>query len=241
VTPAGARRARAAREAVRAAVVWTAIELAIRWVGPLLVLMASPASEGLAGRLETTDAWGLLGTATVLWMCFRRRARSVGLGWADLGYRCGRGAVLAGVAGGIVVLPVAALTAAFLDVPGFGLSWDGLFRGIREAGPCVAALMVLANGLVGPTVEEYAWRGYIQRAAIAAWGPAAGVTATSLAFVVKHVIVDLSAARVASLAAIGLGLGVIAVRWGTVASTVAHVLVNTSATLVVLALAVRGV
>jgi membrane protease YdiL (CAAX protease family) len=241
MTRVGTRRAKAARDAVGAVAVWTALEGTVRWAGQVLALLAAPTAEGIAGRLETADAWAVLVSAVLLGVCFRRRARSRGLGWVELGYRCTREAAAAGVTGGIAVTAVAALAAGTVDGPVFGPGrTDGVLRGIAEAGPWVAVLVVVANGLVGPAVEEYAWRGYVQRAATETWGPAAGAAATAAAFTAKHVVVDLSAGRTASLAVIALALGAIAARWGTAASTVAHAILNTTATLVVLALALRG-
>ncbi|MDQ7858809.1 MAG: CPBP family glutamic-type intramembrane protease [Armatimonadota bacterium] len=235
----GARRP--AADALCAAAAWVGVEAGVRWTAQALVVLPARDGPGLPGRLEAADAWALLAVAGLSWGLFTWLARTRGLGWSDLGYRFDRTVPVVGVLGGLVVGAVAATAAIGVDVPIFGLRLDDeVLRRVVEAGPWTAALMLLGNGLAGPAAEEYAWRGYIQRAATAAWGRAAGVALTAAAFAAKHVLLDLSTARTASLLVVAAGLGIVAARWGTAASTVAHVILNTSAAVALLVLALRG-
>jgi membrane protease YdiL (CAAX protease family) len=239
VRPPGASRP--AADALGAIAAWVVVEAGVRWTAQALLVLAAPDGRAAPGRLEAADAWALLMVAGLSWALFARLARARQLGWSGLGYRLDRAAMAAGLLGGLAMAAAAAGAAVGVDVPVFGLRLDDeKLRGVVEAGPWVAALMLLGNGIAGPAAEEYAWRGYIQRAAVAAWGRGTGVALTAGAFAAKHVLVDLSVARTASLLIVAVGLGLVAARWGTAASTIAHVILNTGASVALLVLALRG-
>jgi membrane protease YdiL (CAAX protease family) len=228
-------------DALWAVVAWTVVEVGVRWTAQAAVVLAAPDGRAAPSHLEAADAWALMVVAGLSWGLFARLARARRLGWADLGYRLDRAVLAVGLLGGLALAIGAVGAAVAADVPVFGLRVDDeRLRGVVEAGPWIAALMLLGNGVAGPVAEEYAWRGYIQRAAVAAWGRGLGVALTAGAFAAKHVLVDLSVARAASLLVVAAGLGLVATRWGTAASTVAHVILNTGAVVALLVLALRG-
>ena len=167
----------------------------------------------------------------VLMLVFGRRVLRERLGPADFGYRWSRPAVLAGAISGVVLLAIflgtAAVDRAVFDA-GDDTRWSKRLTG---ASPLAMLALVLGNGLLAPLVEEYAWRGYIQTRLVHEWGLAAGLAATTVGFAAKHLIVDWSLVRPITLLVGSAALSVIAHRWGTAASTLAHAATNTAATL----------
>jgi membrane protease YdiL (CAAX protease family) len=226
------RRALALRGAA-AAVVWTAIEYALRvpCAGLLLrVLWRAGIARSPAGRLAV-DAWLLVPVMGALAAVFLRLARRDNLTWSALGYQGDRRRLAAGVLGGVAVIMASMLTSivdASLVSPPDGRAAFGIALGSAGA-PALAALM-LGNGVLAPIVEEFAWRGYIQTRFARAWGPVPAILATSALFALKHVLVDWSLTRVASLIAAALALGIIGRRYGTTASTASHLTMNFAAT-----------
>ncbi|MDF9746884.1 CPBP family intramembrane glutamic endopeptidase [Natrinema salsiterrestre] len=96
-----------------------------------------------------------------------------------------------------------------------------------EARPALAILFLVGNGFVVPVAEEQVWRGIVQTDLVDGFGVVVGIGIASVAFALKHVIVDLSVSRLTMLLTLGLLLGVVRHRWGTASSTVTHALINT--------------
>lgn len=105
--------------------------------------------------------------------------------------------------------------------------------GLREVfttAPWVIVIMLLGNGVAVPIAEERVWRGIIQTDLVARLGAVGGISVTTIVFALKHVLIDGSLVRVGSLLVLGAGFGMIRHRWGTGASTIAHILTNLGAT-----------
>jgi membrane protease YdiL (CAAX protease family) len=105
------------------------------------------------------------------------------------------------------------------------------------AAPWLAAVLLVGNGVVAPAAEERVWRGIAQTDLVARWGVVAGIAVTAVLFSLKHVVVDASLGRLFTLIALGLVWGAVRHRWGTSASTAAHVTTNVIATTRVVLLA----
>jgi len=99
--------------------------------------------------------------------------------------------------------------------------------------------LFIANGIIVPVSEELAWRGVIQTAMMDAYGVYAGVVITAITFVLKHLIVDAAAPlfRVISLVLLSFLFCGLRARYGTGASTVAHLLANSISTLLLISAA----
>lgn len=235
----------AVKAGLKAAGLWTVIEFVIRGVLLLAIGIALLAS-GILSK-ESVGSGAFLGPATVgtlalalvvLVLIFRRRIRREGLEWQiHLGYRFGRRELVAGVVCGALLLVLIQWGTSYADeflFPGGSKIAEMLLKLFAEAGPVTAAAMLVVNGILAPVVEEFAWRGYIQYRLTQGWGVSMGLAATALLFAAKHVVVDLSLSRTTSLVVGGFALGLIRQRWGTGASTAAHVTLNFTGTLAAL-------
>ncbi|MEB3330422.1 MAG: type II CAAX endopeptidase family protein [Candidatus Sericytochromatia bacterium] len=128
-----------------------------------------------------------------------------------------------------VSLPLYVLSAAVLVLLGDGKAVGGLPQGFSAA-PSTLALtgLWLAYALLPAVAEELLYRGMIQPAVTARWGPAWGIGITALLFAGTH----LEAAGVAPRLLMGLWFGWLAWRSGSLwASTWAHAWNNTWAVL----------
>jgi hypothetical protein len=217
-----------ARAGLSGAAFWLALEFLLRDAGLLVVFLAG-AAVGAApdpGRIHALNVLLLAPTLALLAAVFRRRVRGAGLGPVDLGYRGWPWAAATGLAAGVVMLGIALLTARlegrFVDTD----HEHEYLAGLLAAGPWIAGLLIPLNGLLGPAVEEYAWRGYIQSRLVAAWGPSRGIAAAALCFALKHIVVNLSVTRALTLLVGAAALGIVGARWGTWASTGAHMAAN---------------
>lgn len=235
----------AVQNAIRAVLVWTAVEFAIRRVVAKWYL-------GSASPVKPFDyavyyrVW--IGTAliamVVLASLFAAGARREHLSLAALGYKSGGRFFLAGLVSGAVILAlmggVALIERALWTRIGLtkwtdiDLPLTALRRAVATGTPLVDAGFLVTNGLVAPVVEEFVWRGYVQRAFDIAWGPSISVLVTAFLFVAKHSLVDLSASRVFTQSVAAVGLGVVRQLWGTGASTMAHMGFNTAVSLLLL-------
>lgn len=132
--------------------------------------------------------------------------------------------------GGFVAYLVlyAVITALYSLVLGIQPSVGATGLGLSESPTWAIVLLVIANGVIVPITEELAWRGVIQTALTKSYGTYAAIGITAIAFVLKHILVDLSAPvfRVTSLVLLAFILGGLRARYGTTSSTVAHLLVN---------------
>lgn len=237
----GIRRT-SARAGLSASGLWLAGEIAVRWGGLIVAGLLSHgrlfAAESLGPLTIVNDAVLVL-AMLALYGLFARRRRLEGLTPAQMGYRV---TVLSGVAGagcGAAMFAML-LAAAAVDDRYFGLfTIRPPAEGYRAAGPIAGAVLVLGNVLLAPAVEEFAWRGYIHTKLVSGWGAPAGLCATALLFAGKHIVVDLSLARTVTLVVASLGLGLVRMRWGTFASTIAHLALNLTGSAIVLSQALR--
>lgn len=226
-------RVRAIRVGLTGAGLWLLIEFGIRDIGLVAIL-------GLAlitGR-QLDLGQLMIGNIVLLWpamlvagLVFLRIIRQRGLTSGSLGYRPWRSAILPGLIAAAIAW---GLIYAIHDLSEhvFGTrDVDQFMQAEKAAGlPIMIVGLLPANGVFGPVVEELAWRGYIQPHLIRGWGPRVGIAVTALLFALKHVIVDLSYSRVFALLPGSFLLGVVGYRWGTSASTIAHVVLNSLAT-----------
>jgi membrane protease YdiL (CAAX protease family) len=218
--------------------IWVVVEFTVRRLGSAAVLGGWKRYARVSAP-EPVPMVVLVAAITlamvILAWAFRCRVRREGLTAADLGYRWSRGAVLVGALSALVLLTTfvgTALVDRVLFRPQDDPPW---VRRIAAAGPTAQLALLVSNGLLVPVVEEYAWRGYIQLRFMQGWGVLRGGAATAVFFAAKHVIVDLSLERTTTLLVGAAALGIIARRWGTGASTIAHAVTNLTATLLVLA------
>ncbi len=215
---------------------WTAVELAVFSAVSVLLLFAyffieRPKSfdpDVIPGPLFTISLAAAMVAMLLLWRIFRHRAR--GATRADLGYSFSRESIIAGIVGGASLNPFVELGISRIDEWLFGPEPD-LAVGMKEAGLIVAVLFLVGNGVFVPIVEEYVWRGMIQRHFRRAWGPIWALIATALLFTAKHIVTDLYYGRTLQLLVFSFVVCYVGSRWGTGASTIAHLLANTGATL----------
>jgi hypothetical protein len=225
--------------AVRAAfwgvLVWVTSEFVIRGPITLLVLIAwgwrLPEELPLA-KTAIVEA-GMLWAAVVVpaWLVYRRTRREE-LTWRQLGYEISWYPVLLGLACGLGAVTLLEYVTGPLDRRLFGSAASELVRKTTAAGGWPGALLLLpSNGILGPIAEEFVWRAYIQTRLALEWGVWPAVTVTAVMFAAKHLIVDVSVERITSLLVLAFSFGLIALRWGTLASTFTHLAVNFTATL----------
>ncbi|MBP2018810.1 membrane protease YdiL (CAAX protease family) [Symbiobacterium terraclitae] len=221
--PREMRLATEGKMALAAAVLWAGLEFGLRRQLALVFfqLTGSPPGGGVLAMLVSFPLLALAVTGL---------GATLGIGRGRWELRWDRSALLAGLAGGAVVLALIS-AASWVDRHLFGQAATSL---VADSGSAalplwVAALFLVTNGLVVPVAEELAWRGVIQTGFGQALGPLRGLLVTAVLFALKHVIVDWSAARLTTLLALSLVLGVVRWRRGTGASTVTHVVMNTVA------------
>lgn len=231
--PSPVGRLRAVRAGLSWAGLWVLIEFATRtglgWV--VLRLARLLGSRPGIAEIYTLSAVLLWPAVIILGIVFYRRVRREGLTWAELGYRSGRSALAAGLISGVVFLGLGVVS--YIDAYLFGEA-ERYKQAMLAAGPLAEFIMLPVNGILAPVVEELAWRGYVQTHLIRGWSPRTGIIVTSVLFAAKHNLVDLSFSRTASLIVGALGLGIVGYRWGTTASTIAHVMLNFITTLALL-------
>jgi len=227
----------------------TAAAIAAGWIGLELALRRGlVAAVGTTARRAIATDWlillvGFPAIAVALSAAARRR----GVGPSAWGYDRSARRLAAGFGGGIVVL-VGTFAAIVVDATLFGgaTGSGGVGGGLGGSGgpvadvvaanPILAVVFVLGNGIAVPIAEEHVWRGIVQSELVDARGAAVGIAATALAFALKHVVVDGSVARLTTLLVLAVGVGLLRHRFGTTASTVAHVVVNLIASAGLLAL-----
>lgn len=88
--------------------------------------------------------------------------------------------------------------------------------------------MFVVNGVLAPITEELAWGGVIGTALAESCGTWLAVVVTALAFVLKHLVVDMAAPLfgVTSLVLIAFPYCGLRARYGTASSTAAHLTGN---------------
>jgi uncharacterized protein len=214
----------AARIGLWAACLWVSLEYVARLIG----------ATGIApmlGNVVAGDAVAIgIGMVAAAWIVVRY-GEANGIAVADWSHRWTPGTVGIGIAGGVLAIGLMWVTAQ-IDLALWGMP-EGALTALTEglqAGAWVAILMLVANSVVAPICEEIAWRGVVQTALVRGLGSWAGIGVTLVLFAMKHVLIDGSFARITTLLMLGLVFGVARHRWGTGASTVAHVVVNLYAT-----------
>lgn len=211
--------------AVSAMVAWVALEFALRRG---LVPVLAP----VLGSARGADALVLLVGFPLIAGLVALLGRRAGVEPADWDYAVSVRAVGMGVVG-LVIYFVVFVAATLVYTFGVG-GQPSSAVGVSLAGLPVwaAALLVAGNGVAVPVAEELAWRAVIQTALAEAYGTYAAVALAGAGFVLKHLLVDLSAPplRVASLVILAVVLGALRARYGTASSTVAHLGGNLLAT-----------
>lgn len=215
------------------------VEISLVMLGGILALALS--IPLMSGKAFIFERGAVILAFSLLALIFRQKSKREGLTWQDLGYhRPARPLVIAGLIAGVLLLFVVGEVTgpldSFLFPQGEKVEADFLRR-LREGGILGSVLILPGNGLLGPIVEEYAWRGYIQSRFTEGMGLRYGVAVTALLFAVKHIVVDVSLFRTTTLLVGGFALGLIRIRWGTTTTTIAHIFLNSVATLLVMAAA----
>lgn len=212
--------------AALAVALWVVLEFALR--------------RGLGSVLTDVLDTGAGADATVLLFGFPLVAgvvawagRRAGISPADWEYDLSVRSVGAGILGVVAFFVVyAGVTTVYTSVLGIEPSTDASVLGLDGAPTWALALFLLGNGVAVPVAEELAWRGVVQTALTEAYGVSLAVGVTTIAFVVKHLVVDLSAPlfRVTSLVLLSFVFCALRARYGTTSSTVAHLTANFTAT-----------
>ncbi|RRJ33570.1 CPBP family intramembrane glutamic endopeptidase [Halocatena pleomorpha] len=216
-------------------IAWIALELLLR--RGVVSVVASTIGFGF------TADWiilliGFPAMAAVLSAVALRAGHDVRLWEYEWSFR----AVVAGLVGVVIALIIMAITSQ-IDATLFGLGetsvtvGDAVGKVLRRT-PLLAVVFLLGNGVAVPIAEEQVWRAVVQSELVAGWGAVAGILLTAILFALKHVVVDLSIARLTTLLALGLVFGVLRHRYGTVSSVLTHIGVNvfSTASIVLLAL-----
>jgi len=200
------------------------------WVGIDLVAQVGGAVvfEPVVGNYLVGSLVGVvLGFPVAAWAVARYGQRH-DVTPGDWGYDFSLRAFLSGlvVGGGLVILNLTVVVTVTEAVFGRPEAISGLLIEGLAGGLPVAALFLLAHGLVAPITEELAFRGVVQTALARERGPLVGVLGAATLFTLKHVLVDGSLERVLPVVVLALVLGVVRERWGTGASTITHATVN---------------
>ena len=212
-----------------AMLLWLLVEFAFR--RGLAPVLADRLGTGLGADMVSSTLGISLAAAGIAWW-----GTQAGITPADWDYTISRRTIGAGIAGVIGIYVLRGMAVAILTVGlGFNLA-DGRSLGVGTAPVWALGAFLLVNGMLGPIAEELAWRGVIQTALSEAYGTYVAVGVTAVAFVLKHLIVDLSISpfRTTALVVLAFGLCGLRARYGTTSSTIAHVLMNSIETLTVI-------
>lgn len=220
------------RLAIGIVVAWLLLELLLRW-GVVGIVYE------VTGALVAADWTMLLIGFPVMAGILTIMALRAGQTTDTWDYRWTPQALAIGVVGAL--LTFAAMTAtAELDAWLFGLDElqadaEDLTSEALESTPLLAIVFLLGNGIAVPIAEEHVWRGIVQTELVARWGVALGIGVTALLFTLKHVIVDLSIARLTTLLVLSLAFGLARHYGGTGSSIVLHIGTNLTASGLVVA------
>ncbi len=225
---------------LKAAALWTAVEIGIH-IGGLLTVAA--ALVAVTGQLEdaarkTVDLAFVIQQPTgivalfILFLLFNRSRQGLTLG--ELGYRFSTKILVASIISTLLLMAVLEWGTSRFDT----VDETERIRLLVEAGALTAGVYFIGNGVLAPLIEEFAWRGFIQTCFRHAWGGAWALLVTALLFAAKHIVADLSLARFSTLIVVSLALGYVRERWGTSASTITHLAVNLVASLSLVAAAI---
>jgi membrane protease YdiL (CAAX protease family) len=96
--------------------------------------------------------------------------------------------------------------------------------------------LLFVNGLCIPVAEEFLWRGLVQPRLVRILSLPLGIGTTAILFSLKHVIVDGNFGRFLMVCGFGVICGIFAHRKGWSASAALHALINTTSSILALAL-----
>lgn len=223
----------------KAAGLWTLIEIGIHIGGLITVVVALFL---LTGHAETAARKTINLTFLIeqpsrivalltLFVLFNRRRQ--GLTLNDLGYRFSTKILVASVLSTLLLMAVLEWGTSRIDT----LEETERIGQLAGAGALMAGIYLLGNGILAPLIEEFAWRGFIQTSFRPAWGRGWALLVTALLFVGKHLVAEVSVARISTLIVFSLAVGYIRERWGTTASTITHLAANLVASLSLIAVA----
>ncbi|AFO56519.1 CPBP family intramembrane glutamic endopeptidase [Natrinema sp. J7-2] len=214
---------------------WIVLEVALRR-GFVSAAVAVGVEPLLVDYLVLAIGFPLIATL-LSWYALERGQRREAWDW-NWNLRSFGVGVLAAVVGFGLSAGAGQIDAALFGLEGMNGAIGEWLTNAFEAAPTLAILFLVGNGIIAPIAEEQVWRGIVQTELVEGWGVVAGIGVTAVLFACKHVIVDLSILRLTTLLTLGLVFGVVRHRWGTVSSTVTHVLINTvsSASIVAVAL-----
>lgn len=220
-----------ARAGLLVAGAWTVIEL-LFGLG-VAATVGSLVDSPFVGVLVATIVGFPVAAGVAVWY-----GRRVGIDRADWDYRVNGRIVVAGLAAGVLTVLAVQATGALIALAGWSETAIATFGFVLTDLDAlwVVALFVLAHGVVAPLAEELAWRGVVQTALVDARGPVVGIAVTAALFTAKHALLDASLARVPTVLVLAVALGVVRHRWGTSASTLVHVIVNTTSVLLLVVL-----
>ena len=208
-----------------AMVAWALFEFGLRrGFGPRLAnaLDSYFAAEGAIMILAIPVVAGL-----IAWWGTRR-----GINPADWEYVVTLRSVGAGIAGIVGYWAIyLAMVIAIVTIVGMEQA-AAASGGIGDVQTWALVLYFVGNAVFVPISEELAWRGVIQTALTESYGTYVAIVVTALAFVAKHLIVDLAVVpiRLGSLLVLAFVLCGLRARYGTASSTVAHLGMNMIAT-----------
>ncbi|ELY82935.1 CPBP family intramembrane glutamic endopeptidase [Natrinema gari] len=214
---------------------WIVLEVALRR-GLVSAAVAVGVEPLLVDYLVLAIGFPLIATL-LSWYALERGQRREAWDW-NWNLRSFGVGVLAAVVGFGLSAGAGQIDAALFGLEGMNGAIGERLTNAFESAPALAILFLVGNGIIAPIAEEQVWRGIVQTELVEGWGVVAGIGVTAVLFACKHVIVDLSILRLTTLLTLGLVFGVVRHRWGTVSSTVTHVLINTvsSASIVAVAL-----
>lgn len=159
-----------------------------------------------------------LGLVAVLLPLIERRRIADALGLSRPGLSPAQWLML--IAGSFVPFALGIGCAYFMPSLGDGAKLVDMWRTMP---PATAVAWVLLIGLVPGFCEEMFFRGFMQRRLLARWRPSVAIGVTSLCFAVMHI--DPAAAAMAFV--LGVWLGIVAWRTGSIRPTIAiHASIN---------------
>ena len=205
-----------------AMLLWLLIEFAVR--RGLAPLLADRLGTGLGADTVSIILGFVIATVSIAWWGIQ-----AGITPADWDYAISRRTIAAGIAGviGLYILRGVAVVILTFGL-GVEVPTDASTLGVGTAPVWTLGTLLLVNGVIGPVAEELAWRGVIQTALAEAFGTYIAIVVTAMAFVLKHLIVDLAVSpfRTTALLILAFSLCALRARYGTTTSTIAHVIMN---------------
>ncbi|UPM42987.1 CPBP family intramembrane glutamic endopeptidase [Halocatena salina] len=222
-----------------------ALGVVVGWIALELLLR-----RGVVSVVVSSVGFGFTADWTILLLGFPAMAAVLsavtlraGRDSSRWGYEWSLRAVVAGLLGVVVAIGLMIITSQ-IDAVLFGLEETTATFGtavteVLRRTPPLAVVFLLGNGVAVPIAEEQVWRAVVQSEFVASWGAVVGILLTAVLFALKHVVVDGSVVRLTTLVGLGLVLGLLRHRYGTVSSVVTHIGMNlySTAAIVLIALA----